>query len=424
MSLRPCPLSTASKIALALPTHTYGELDTITSSMANALDQKPGDLIAIRAEPNWQTLCLLFAAWRRSLNIALLPPNLPSFPTLPPHHWIEKIPFNPSPSSQKTLDLSRPALMLLTSGSSGSPKWASFSLSQLFESAQTVANALEAKSQNRWLLSIPLHHVGGLGVALRCILTEGVLLFERNVKTPAEFASLVPTQLYRLLQDPGPFPQTHFLIGGAPLSKELHQRALAHGLRLTLTYGLTEMSSTVLLSSNPTWIGAFPYLGEPLANRELTLASDGELLVRGTSLFNGYGSPPKPPPTFFPTGDKGSYHPAHGWSIQGRKDFQFISGGENIQPEEIEAALLSHPDVEEAIIVPKRDPEFGDRPAAFVRTTATEDTLRSHLAQFLPKYKIPVLFEMLKEQNGLKPNRKQLSESINKNFPFFNSLKS
>jgi O-succinylbenzoic acid--CoA ligase len=417
MFLRTCPLS----------------FDTQPASAATALQTlglKPGDLIATRAEPNWQTLAFLLAAWRLSLNVALLPPNLPSY-TLPPHRWIEDISplFQAEPSSIKTLDLSKPALLLLTSGSSGSPKWASFSLSQLFESAETVANALQAKPKNSWLLSIPLHHVGGLGVALRCILTEGTLVFqekelslrERIVSANADFASLVPTQLYRLLQDPGPIPPTHFLIGGAPLCKELYQRARARGLHLSLTYALTEMSSTVLLTSNPIWDGPFPYLGEPLANRVLALSPDGELLVRGSSLFNGYGFPPSPPPALFSTGDKACYHPTFGWSIQGRKDFQFISGGENIQPEEIEAALLSHKDVEEAVVVPKRDPEFGERPAAFVRTTLTDEALCSYLTQYLPKYKIPILFERLNKQNGLKPNRKQLFESLNKNNLFSNT---
>ncbi len=402
MAFRPCPLN---------DTHTASAVTALST-----LGLKPGDLIATRAKPNWQTLCLLFGAWRLGLKVALLPPNLPSY-TLPPHHWIEEIAplFQAKPSSEKILDLSLPALLLMTSGSSGSPKWASFSLSQLFESAETVATSLQAKPGQRWLLSIPLHHVGGLGVALRCILTKGTLLFEdktlphqeRILQANADFASLVPTQLYRLLQTQMPPPKTHFLIGGAPLSRELYQRAT--GYRLSLTYALTEMSSTVLLTSQPTWKGAFPYLGEPLANRALSLAADGELLVSGAPLFNGYGAFPQPPPSPFPTGDKAHYHPTLGWSIQGRKDFQFFSGGENIQPEEIEAALLSHRDVEEAVVVPKNDPEFGQRPAAFVRTTLSDEALYSYLTELLPKYKIPIHFERLKDQSGLKPNRKQLS---------------
>jgi len=427
MALQNCPLT----IAIA-PAITYRELHLYAGRAAAtlALTCKVGDCIALQADLNWRTIACLLGAWRLSLNVALFAPHLPRqardthLSLLAPTLIVE--------DSAKLLDTHRfyegefdltlPALMLLTSGSSGHPKWASFSLSQLFESARTVAAVQRAKPGDRWLLSVPLHHVAGLGVLLRALLTTGTLLFEDKSLPPAEricqahadFASLVPTQLYRLLRQPLPKLSTHFLIGGAPLAEELYRTAVARDLRLSLTYGLTEMSSTVLLTETPTWREASPWLGLPLPGRHIHLTSEGELLVGGTSLFNGYGFPPLKPPAFFPTGDVGSFDPELGWSIQGRKDFQFMSGGDNIQPEEIEAALLSHPEVEAAIVVPKPDAEFGARPAAFVRTAAPYLELVAYLSERLPKFKIPVLFQPLEESNGFKPSRKQLAAILSK----------
>lgn len=410
MAYEHCPLSLAppNRVAIA-PALTYGQLNTLVQRGAAALlalGFKPGDQVPFPAAARRQTIALLFATWRIGC-VAVLDNQAAPLDPFEGHDLF----------SETTLDMQRNALRLRTSGTSGTPKWASFTLSQLFESARTVSAALRAEKGNQWLISIPLAHVAGLGVALRGLLTEGTLHFEdkslpyrdRIYSVHPDFASLVPTQLYRLLRDETPPLKTYLLIGGAPLAEELYRKAISRGMRLSLTYGLTEMSSTVLLTEKPKWIGVHAYLGEPLPGRSVSLSENGEILVAGNSLFNGYGTPPPSP---FPTGDLGAFHPEFGWSIQGRKDFQFQSGGENIQPEEIEAALLSHPEVEEAVVVPKPDKEFGARPAAFVRTRLTAADLTAYLSGLLPKSKIPVLFHPLEEGIGLKPNRKELANKM------------
>jgi O-succinylbenzoic acid--CoA ligase len=213
------------------------------------------------------------------------------------------------------------------------------------------------------------------------------------------------------LQEPKRPCPTTLLIGGAPLVEPLYLQAKERGLHLCLTYALTEMSSTVLLTFHPVWRGAAPLLGHPLEGRELKI-EDNELFVRGRSLFAGYGRIPSPPSDWFATGDTAIFDPQLGFAITGRKDFQFFSGGENIQPEEIEAVLLSHPLVEQAIVVPQPDPEFGARPAAFVRTAASLEELMAFAKCMLPTYKVPVSFFPLPEQESLKPNRKALSRKI------------
>jgi O-succinylbenzoic acid--CoA ligase len=92
----------------------------------------------------------------------------------------------------------------------------------------------------------------------------------------------------------------------------------------------------------------------------------------------------------------------------------FISGGENIQPEEVERALSELPEIEEALVVPVADPEFGERPVAYVRfrsATVPDEVVRERLALRLPKYKIPRAFLPWPDDvdSGRKPDRVQLT---------------
>jgi o-succinylbenzoate---CoA ligase len=366
--------------------------------------------LILSADPNWTTVQQLLAAWNRSQPVFLVSPQLPEATV---QSWSCQL----ASSSRKDL-----ALFLLTSGSSGTQKLAAFTERQLWESAETVCHALGAQSGDRWLLSLPLDHVGGLGVVLRALWSGGSLIFVDRTLSPAKrllsaqarFASLVPTQLYRLLRDPLVRSlSTHLLIGGAPCSQSLYQKALRQGLSLSLTYALTEMSSTVLLTSAPIWNDdPLPYLGFPLPNREFQIAEDGELLLRGSPLFEGYGINPEKP-DWFATGDLAAVHPLHGIKVCGRKDSQFLYGGESIQPAEIEIALLSLPEVEQAVVVPLFDEEFGARPVAYVQTTLSAQALTAALVHLLPKSKIPIAFLPLDASSSFKPNRKKLTEVIN-----------
>ncbi|MBF8262613.1 MAG: O-succinylbenzoate-CoA ligase [Parachlamydiales bacterium] len=426
MARRPCLL------------RNYPHWDRMAARAANALGEsgcQSGDLIAITAHPNWQTICLLFAAWRRSLIAVLIPPHLPK---IAEHNLLSTLPLrliindgshlfaNPDDEPGE-LDLSSPALVIPTSGSSGPPKWAAFTLSQLFESAETVSHALSIQPGDRYLLSLPLHHVGGLGVVLRSLISQATIVFDdkslpypdRILTARATFGSLVPTQLYRLLQTDFDSISTRFIIGGAGMPQSLYEKAIARGLDLWFSYGMTEMASCVFLTSNPVWRQQIPFLGSPLPGREAKLLDKGpnEILVRGAPLFLGYGYPiDHPINDWFATRDVGIYSPEFGFAVTGRKDLQFICGGENIQPEEIECALLSHPLVEQAVVVPLHDAEFGAKPMAMIQSSAAKSEILSYLSSRLPKHKIPIELLDLPSSANLKPDRRQLTEDINKNY--------
>ena len=160
------------------------------------------------------------------------------------------------------------------------------------------------------------------------------------------------------------------------------------------------MASTVTATPPGASLEALGTSGVVLPHRELELAADGEILVRGATLFVGYAegeSIERPDAAgWFQTGDLGAWVEVGGarmLRVVGRKDNLFISGGENVQPEEVEAALGRLAGVHRAVVVPVADAEFGHRPVAFVEAEAWEpEAWRSALGAALARFKIPVAF--------------------------------
>ena len=161
--------------------------------------------------------------------------------------------------------------------------------------------------------------------------------------------------------------------------------------------------------------------GSLLKHRELKIADDGEILVKGKTLFLGYvendiAELPLDDQGWFHTSDIGKLDKKGRLTFLGRKDNMLISGGENIFPEEIESYLMQLSGVENAIVVGIKDQEFGERPVAFVKCSnglsfgQFSDQIRTALEKNLPRYKIPVRFLNWPKHvvNGsLKPDRQK-----------------
>ncbi|MEM7589220.1 MAG: hypothetical protein AAF320_03555 [Myxococcota bacterium] len=169
------------------------------------------------------------------------------------------------------------------------------------------------------------------------------------------------------------------------------------------------------------------HAGPVLPDRQLRIQHDGEILVKGLSLFCGYVrgkhvDPARDQQGWFHTSDLGFLDDQGNLHIQGRKDNRLVSGGENIQAEEIEHALLQHPFVQHAVVVAKPCKQFGQRPVAFIKmvnAAALEPhQLRQHLEQRIARFKIPDTFLPWPQQipcNMLKPPRAWLQSSFLKN---------
>ena len=363
---------------------------------------------------------LIFAAFRLQIPVFILNTYLPK-----PGRYISQIkpdllitPKNiptlakaSSIRSDAIYDSKQTATYLLTSGSSHSPKIAMHSIGNHYFSAQSVLQKIPMEPGDGWLLSLPLYHVGGLAILFRSFLI-GATVIQQKTLNNITHVSWVPTQLYRFLQTHQQHNLKCLLVGGAPMSKNLYLNALSKKLPLYLTYGMTEASSQILTAFKPKWADKL-YLGSPLLHFELKIEKE-ELYIRGTSLFQGY-FPNKTKYDWFPTGDLAEFHPEKGYTIAGRKDNLFISGGENIRPEEIEQTLLDIPGISQALVLPKADPEFGSRPIAYVDVKPLDpQAILEALCKKLPRYKLPVEFYDLNPflMNDLKPSRELLAEQL------------
>jgi len=325
--------------------------------------------------------------------------------------------------------LKNASTIIFTSGSSGEAKAVVHSLENHYFNAVGSNQNIAVQPGDRWLLSLPLYHVSGMGILWRCMLGGGDIVFPKKKDLAANISelaithvSLVPTQLLRLLEKKQDIKILKklkcILLGGAPIPDDLLNKAKRLKLPIYMTYGLTEMASQVATSQKP-----FGPL-QPLDHRELKIVNN-EILVRGKTLFLGYlknGKLQKPfdKNGWFHTGDLGTFSKKEGLKILGRKDNMFISGGENIYPEEIEKALFNTGWFENAVVVPVKNIEFGFRPLAFIKPhqkqklTATK--IIRQLKKTLPSFKVPQTYrDFPKEytQHGMKPDRQTLFAWLN-----------
>jgi O-succinylbenzoic acid--CoA ligase len=331
-----------------------------------------------------------------------------------------------------------PATIVPTSGSTGQAKLAVLSAGNHYYNALGSDANIPFHSGGRWLLSLPLYHVGGLALLFRSMLHGGALVLARPdqpmIDTIGEHhvthLSLVSTQLRKLLESQSELVRiaprlSAVLLGGSPIPAALIDRALETGLPIHTSYGLTEMGSQVCTTAPADPAAKLFTSGQLLPHRELRLAADGEIFVRGDTRFLGYLSDnafatPFDRGGWFATGDIGEIDHDGYLTIRGRKDNMFVSGGENIHPEEIDAALCRLPEVREAVTVAIPDDEFGYRPVAFVRLAdqAPFDDTRfvGFLERFLPRFKIPDEFFPWPDDapvDAMKPDRPWFTRRAN-----------
>lgn len=308
-------------------------------------------------------------------------------------------------SRQETLVLDRPATIVFTSGSTSEPKAALHTFGNHYFNALGSNENIPLAPGDRWLLSLPLYHVGGLSIIFRCLLAGATMTLpgpepasDSLAKRGITHASLVSTQLKRLLEEPRSFGALkEILLGGSEIPLSLLDRASKLGLPVRTSYGLTEMASQVstTVNSSPEELRTS---GRVLPHREVGISEEGEILVRGETLFAGYldgdtVTRPLDDEGWFHTRDLGSLDEAGYLHVRGRKDNMFVSGGENIQPEEIEEVMRGLEGVERAVVVPIPDAEFGFRPIAFVLGAQLEpEKLAASLSRLLPRFKVPVAF--------------------------------
>jgi len=326
--------------------------------------------------------------------------------------------------------LNESEILLFTSGSSGFPKLVSLKVSHFLESAKGSIERLDLSSQSCYLLTVPLFHVSGLSVLFRALKSGCSIEISSNLldgNERASHVSMVPTQLLRVLERSSSFPKLKcLLLGGAQISENLVQLALKRDLPLYLTYGMTEMASQITVTSLGDSLIPI-HLGKPLPNKQIDFSPEGEILVKGSSLFTGYDSfsgieRPFEEGGWFATGDLGTLDEKGNLIYSGRKDNLFISGGENIYPEFIEKALGKVPGILQSLVIPIEDREFGHRPVAFIQVEnamPSKEKIYDHVSAFIPKFCLPIHFFPFPpklESMSFKHRRGELKKWLKDNF--------
>ncbi len=414
---------------------SYAALDRRVAALAGQLRAEGvqrGDRLAVYRPADAGYLALLLAAFRTGVVAVPLNTRQPAA-AVPPllerigchtlvadadEAWddlrvldFSSVPEAPSADEAIPWQLDAPATLVFTSGSTGTPKAALHTLGNHIQSARGSVDFFGLEPGDRWLLDLPLYHVGGLAVLFRCVLAGAAVVLPERDRPVGEtiaahgvtHASFVATQLLRLLRDghaDALAGMKAVLLGGSAVPPGLIAEAHARGLPISTSYGMTEMASTVTATPPGAGLDALGTAGVVLPHREVRLAADGEILARGATLFAGYaeGEAAERPDRdgWFPTGDLGAWAEIDGQRmlrVVGRKDHLFISGGENVQPEEIEAALGRIGGVRRAVVVPVSDGEFGQTPVAFVDAEVwTPEAWRDALGASLARFKIPTTF--------------------------------
>ncbi|TDE50366.1 o-succinylbenzoate--CoA ligase [Vibrio alginolyticus] len=312
----------------------------------------------------------------------------------------------------------RLASVVFTSGSSGEPKAVVHTHRQHLASAEGLLQEFIFTQQDAWLLSLPLYHVSGLAIVYRWLYVGATLKVGSGKLVDdvqgVSHASLVATQLKRLLDDDAHLSLTHVLLGGSHVDHELALRATGQGIETWLGYGMTEAASTVTAKR----IDSTSNAGHVLKHRKIKLV-DQRIFIGGKTLAAGYFHQGHVTPFldekgWFDSKDIGEWQ-GNELKIIGRADNQFISGGENIHCEEIEAALNQIDGVVQSIVVPVEDAEFGHRPVAVIQTNGlrSKSEYDQHLQSKLEKFKWPVEYHVMPLtllEGGIKISRKAVKE--------------
>ena len=254
-----------------------------------------------------------------------------------------------------------PAFVLFTSGSTASARGVVLSRAAILANAHASAARLGWHADDRWLLVLSLAHSGGLSVLTRCLVARKPIVFETGASLihRATLASLVPTQLAALLEDPAWGPPPHLravLLGGAAAPPALLAAARARGVPIRTTYGLTETFGQVATApdahSPPVPLPGVTLLAGTDA------AAPAPIHVRGPMLATRYldGAPIAPE---LVTADLGYTDATGALHVTGRADDVIITGGENVHPTAVEAVLAATPGVRAALAFGVRDERWG-----------------------------------------------------------------
>lgn len=307
------------------------------------------------------------------------------------------------------------ALLMASSGSSGEPRLIMLTAANLQAAAEASMHCVPLRTADCWLACLPLFHIGGFSIPVRCDLAgaEALLLPGFDVESvwqalhdeQVTHLSLVPTMLAKLLEHSTASPPCslrHVLVSGAALSADLAARAIASGWPLQPSYGLTEAASqaATLPFFPANWLPG--QVGPPLPGMEVALNEDGRLQIRGPMVMLGYANQARRPGDglkdgWFVTQDLATLASDGSVRIIGRADAVIISGGKKVQPAKVEEQLLYCPGVSDVVVYGRPDAVWGELVVAAYCGTWAEDELMAWCRDHIPGALRPRVLRRLPE---------------------------
>lgn len=313
------------------------------------------------------------------------------------------------------INLTQPFTMMYTSGTTGAPKAVVHTYGNHFWSAISSALNLGIHKDDKWLLPLPIFHVGGFSILMRSVIYGmTVFLMEKYDRdellhaiqqkriTIASLVTVMLSDVVASLADNALSKHVRcILLGGGAVPEPLLQKVKEKNIPLFLSYGMTETSSQIVTLSKASIHEKLGSAGKPLLSASVKIINRdengiGEISVKGPMVFHGYYKQDEVNEEvfdngWFRTGDLG-YTDEDGflYVVDRRKDL-IISGGENIYPSEIENVLLNHPCIKEVAVVAKKDERWGQVPVAFivVNEAISKEDVIEFARRSLANYKLP-----------------------------------
>ncbi len=353
--------------------------------------------------PRPEAAAAVRAAWDAGEAVVVLDPAAPAAVTtallerLAPTQRLDRDGRHPCPGGVPVA--ADVCAVVATSGTTGEPKGVELTTAGLEAIGRGCNEALGAGSDDSWLLCLPVHHVAGLAILARAriagatVVTDPAFDLDAVASAPRDrgtaLVSLVPTMVRRLLAAGAPLADWKALVvGGSPLPAQLRARTEATGARVVDTYGMSETWGGVVLD------------GVAIRDTEVTLAPDGEILVRGDAVMRGYRLRPDETAAAFTadgrlrTGDVGAVDGRGRLAVVDRRRDLVITGGVNVSPTAVEHVLATHPRIADVAVTGRPDDEWGERVVAFVvthdgDTAPTLRELRAFAAEQLSAPSLP-----------------------------------